>query len=130
MRQIVYSSVATSSFRMDDLGSLLYDARYLNRRSNVTGLLLFDGQNFLQALEGDWRNVGDTLARISKDKRHHSIAILSDRTTDRREFGNWDMATKVLDASDYTKSLKDLISGVTQPEIKMAFEAFAAAKLG
>ena len=127
MRQIVYISQALPDFRVEDLGALLYDARYLNRKDGVTGLLLFDGKRFLQALEGSSSEVGATFARISKDKRHQSIAILSDRTIEFREFGNWDMATKVREASDYSNSVTELVAQVSTPEIKAAFAGFVGA---
>ena len=125
VRQIVYTSKVHADFQVSELGPILFDARFFNRRNEVTGLLLFDGKSFIQALEGEWRAVGDTFSRIAKDSRHRSIVKLCDRATALREFGNWDMATKVRDAGDYSKSVLDLVYRVTDPEIKLAFERFA-----
>jgi hypothetical protein len=124
MRQIVYVSTMEPGFQTEELGAILHDARYHNRRNAVTGLLLFDGKRFLQALEGEPQDVGATFARISEDKRHRSIAILCDRTIECREFGNWDMATKVREASEYSASVIELVAQVSSPKIKAAFADF------
>jgi len=66
LRQIIYKSVAVTGFDSRDLGPILFDARFYNRRQGVTGLLLFDGKCFLQALEGDAPDVGATFAWVRK----------------------------------------------------------------
>lgn len=129
MHQIVYISEAQPNFQVEELGAILYDARFNNSRNAVSGALLFDGERFLQALEGEPQDVSDTFKRISKDKRHRKIKTLCDRTIDFHEFGNWDMATKVHDAPDYSKSVTELVARVSSPEVKAAFENFAGARL-
>ena len=129
MRQIVYTSVTNGKFQVEELGAILHDARFHNKRNAVSGLLLFDGKRFLQALEGESRDVSNTFERISRDKRHRSIKVLCNRKIEFREFGNWDMATKVLEASDYSRSVAALVALVSSPEIKAAFENFAGVKL-
>ena len=89
LRQIVYKSVAAAGFVSKELGPILFDAKFHNSKRGVTGLLLFDGKRFLQALEGDAISVGATFARIKKDQRHRSVTLLADRTVDLREFGDW-----------------------------------------
>ena len=90
LRQIVYKSVAAAGFVSKESGPILFDATFHNSKRGVTGLLLFDGKRFLQALEGDAISVGATFARIKKDQRHRSVTLLADRTADLREFGDWD----------------------------------------
>ena len=129
MHQIVYTSEAQPNFQLGELGAILYDARFHNNRNTVSGVLLFDGRRFLQALEGEPQEVRDTFARISRDKRHRRIKILCDRTIECREFGIWDMATEVREAPDYSKSVVELVASVSSPEIKAAFENFAGVRL-
>ena len=124
MRQIIYTSVAVTGFDSRDLGPILFDARFYNRRRGVTGLLLFDGKCFLQALEGDAPDVGATFSWVRKDKRHRAITLVADRTVAVREFGNWNMATKIGEAIDYNKGVAELVSQVTCPKIKETFLLF------
>jgi Sensors of blue-light using FAD len=128
MRQIVYISTAASTFQTADLGPLLYEARYSNLRAGVTGALLFDGKQFLQALEGEFDDVRATYERISRDKRHTKIEGLSDRHVELREFGNWDMATRICNDSNFTASVDDLTRYVSCPKIRLIFENFGTTK--
>lgn len=128
MRQIVYISTAVPTFQTADLGPLLYEARYANLRAGVTGALLFDGKQFLQALEGEIDDVRATYRRISRDTRHTKIKMLSDKDVRFREFGNWDMATRVCNDSHFTASVDDLTRYVSCSEIKLIFENFGTTK--
>lgn len=128
VRQIVYTSTASRGFETGQLGPILYSARFHNRQNQVTGLLLFDGKRFLQALEGDADDVDFTVARIRTDTRHRSIVVLSDRTVERREFGNWDMAARSGDAGHYNKEIDELVATVTCPDMKATFIGFVASE--
>jgi hypothetical protein len=66
-------------------------SRHNNALDGITGLLWSDGQRFIQALEGPRASVEATFLRIARDNRHHSLDLLSDRMTDEREFGTWNM---------------------------------------
>ena len=125
MRQITYFCDVQSKFQVAELGAILYEARSLNRKHGVTGLLLFNGNQFLQALEGDEHVVGAAFKRISKHRRHLSIILLYDRSTDIREFGNWARTTNIRDDRDDTSSVVDLVKSVTSPEIRETFDKFA-----
>ena len=125
MRQVVYISTAAQGFDPSELGPILYSARHHNRQNEVTGLLLFDGLRFLQSLEGASREVDETLERVRKDKRHRALVILSDLTVNSREFGNWDMATKLSGATDYSSSVEDLVASVSCPNLRATFIGFA-----
>ena len=124
MRQLIYLSTATSGFREPELGPILYHSRLNNRDVNVTGLLLFDGRRFLQALEGDEAEVMRTYRRIGGDKRHRKVVPLFEREVAVREFGNWHMATRALEATGYSSSVEALVAGVTCPEVRAAFTDF------
>lgn len=91
MRQLVYIS-SKKRDRDVEPSSILAQSRRNNAASRVTGLLFYDGKRFLQALEGEEAEVDATFARIQRDDRHHALVILSNRTIDAREFGEWTMA--------------------------------------
>ena len=50
---VVYLSEGTRSFSGKDLQEILTKARENNSKLGLSGMLLFKGGNFLQALEGD-----------------------------------------------------------------------------
>lgn len=92
MFQIVYSSEATVPFLPADLTALLAVARIKNRRNAVTGMLVFCRGQFLQALEGDTKNVVETFERIEKDPRHrHLRTLYRGMSYLSQRFGEWSM---------------------------------------
>lgn len=54
-------------------------------------MLWSDGQQFVQALEGNDGAVGDTINRIIADRRHTDIETVCDRPINNRIFGSWGM---------------------------------------
>lgn len=126
MRQLVYLSKASAGFSQADLKSILNVARLNNRQAYVTGLLLFDTTDFLQALEGEAAAVAAVFEKICRDPRHHGLSILSDREVTQREFGNWAMAANDEAGAGFGGKVEALISGVSSPAIRNKFENFAA----
>ena len=116
-----------------DLADLrdLADAR--NRSEDITGLLLFDGTRFIQALEGDAAAVQAVMNRIAKDPRHDNISYFKPITIDCRQFESW--ATEYQNAKDICdgKGLIDRVvkhvADVKYDSIKAAFIGFAALSL-
>lgn len=97
---IAYASTATRDFTTDDLTELLATSRRRNAESDVTGLLLHRGGNFLQVLEGPEAAVRETMQRISRDRRHHAVVDLYEGWQAERLFGGWEMAFENADRLD------------------------------
>ncbi len=92
MHQIVYTSTANQEFSAADLKRLLVGARMRNKALGVTGMLVFHGGTFLQALEGEKRAVNEIFARIQNDPRHSDLIVLHRGPgPERRVFGDWSM---------------------------------------
>lgn len=90
--QLRYISTLAEGVRADEVPKILDTARRINRQNRITGLLLFNGERFLQLLEGEEAAVRATFERIAADPRHRGVAILGMTTGDRRAFADWDMA--------------------------------------
>lgn len=129
MRQILYISTAASKVGSDHADDILATSRRNNGADKVTGLLYFDGKRFLQALEGEEIAVARALARIEKDARHRAIVILSDRTVDTREFGDWSMAYRAAgtDSDRFIAQVSDLVAAAS-PNVRATFTSFAEAR--
>ena len=69
-----------------------------NERSGITGLMLFNGFNFLQCIEGERAAANDCMRRIERDDRHSGLAIVSHRELARRQFTEWRMADQSMPA--------------------------------
>jgi hypothetical protein len=125
MRQLVYISSVRRQATVD-AATILSASRRNNARARVTGLLFFDGKRFLQALEGEEGAVDDTFARIQRDDRHHALVVLSSRTVDTREFGEWAMAYGA-PGEDQAAALAQVTRLVADadPAVRATFEGFA-----
>ena len=71
MLQLIYFSTAQLGLSVQELEKILVSAVANNQRKGVTGLLLFNGLNFLQILEGAPAEVDDLYDKISEIGRAH-----------------------------------------------------------
>ncbi|MBI1355103.1 MAG: hypothetical protein GC160_12210 [Acidobacteria bacterium] len=96
--RIVYSSVAVHPFGRQELLDLLDVARRNNAALDVTGMLLYRRQRFMQLLEGPRDNVESLYDRIEADPRHTSCRVLLSELAEKREFESWSMGFEDLDS--------------------------------
>ncbi len=71
---------------------LLESARHFNVKVQVTGALWFNGDHFIQVLEGGRHAVSTTYHRIAADDRHRNIELVDCRVVSERLFYDWSMA--------------------------------------
>ena len=91
LRSLIYVSSASLLFSQDDLLHLLQTSRVNNTRAGITGMLLYKGGNFMQAIEGEEGAIERLHAKIATDPRHHGVFTLLDRRLEHREFPGWSM---------------------------------------
>ncbi|MCC7247558.1 MAG: BLUF domain-containing protein [Lysobacter sp.] len=80
-------------YRMDaaDMLKLLLDARAHNIEHDITGLLLYHEDRFMQALEGPREEVEALYRRIALDSRHRNVALEFSEPEEERLFPDWQM---------------------------------------
>lgn len=88
---LVYVSTASAGLRNDDVSDIVATAQRDNQRFNITGLLLFNGVNFMQVLEGSRERVLALYAKLHKDGRHSGLIALAQLDIKARSFDNWSM---------------------------------------
>jgi hypothetical protein len=97
--QVVYTSSLTQDSE-STLADILAASARNNAAADVTGMLLYADQQFLQVLEGPAPAVLRTYHRVHLDPRHtHMIELFHD-SIGQREFGNWSMGFRKLKAQD------------------------------
>lgn len=97
---LTYGSSAAVPFSPQDLRELLQRSCAHNARAGITGLLLYRGGNFIQVLEGEELAVRALYGRIAADPRHGGTIVLLQGPIGAREFADWSMAFRDLDAPD------------------------------
>jgi hypothetical protein len=93
---------------------ILIVARQNNMKTGVTGVLLFDGVHFMQALEGERGEVEHVYERIAQDLRHEEIELLECKPITERGYQAFPMAYgegSADERDDLSRMLKALSAG-------------------
>lgn len=93
---LVYTSTAAAPFRETALTHLLDQARSLNGSREVTGMLLYRGERFIQVLEGPADVVRRLATTIGRDPRHCDMRVLVEESIPARRFADWTMGYRPL----------------------------------
>ena len=132
MYQLTYISTARPGLIDADIDAILASSRRHNNRNGVTGILVYDGKRFLQALEGERDAVELTYHRIKADPRHRATVQLSLRDIGKREFGMWDMAahrsSHVAMGGTIADDVDALVADVPDANTRALFSSFARLK--
>jgi len=84
-------SAATRQFDNVELTVLLAKARQKNEQLDISGMLVYYDDSFLQVLEGEEKSVESLYQHITRDERHANCEMLLRSFIDRRSFGDWTM---------------------------------------
>ena len=91
LTRLVYTSTIADDFSPQDIEAIIEVARKNNRKHNVTGMLCFNRNYFLQCLEGSRTQVNKIYYNILNDPRHSNIIMLDYKEISTREFCEWSM---------------------------------------
>ena len=89
--RLVYVSQASGTFSQDDFENIAASAKKNNGKLNITGMLICCGDEFMQIIEGYEPQVKMLCDRISRDRRHTSLTIISADRVKERRFSEWSM---------------------------------------
>ena len=89
---LVYRSLASTQVDQATVEDILKKARAYNPTQNLTGLLIFRDQTFLQLLEGSEVSVMTLYQKILKDSRHTNCSIMMSAQSQQRIYEQWSMA--------------------------------------
>ena len=112
--QYLYISTAPSLSR-EEVDAILATSQRNNPARDVTGLLLYNGRNFLQLLEGEESELVSLMVRISHDPRHTGISMIDRKTVEQRACPDWAMR-RVMIAESIEKR-RELISADLPDEL-------------
>lgn len=135
LRAIAYVSKVLQDLSAERLHVLVEDAARFNKLAGVTGVLLHDGDRFLQYIEGPPDGIDSVYERILQAGSHIDIVELARGRLGQRQFPYWSMRALPVDAallrqlsasdwSGFTRALQgdrsaptpvDLLDRVVQP---------------
>lgn len=97
---IVYVSSAVTPFTRSELTELLEKSRVNNAALDISGMLLYKDGNFMQVLEGEESAVRTLCDKVGRDPRHRGVLVLLQGQLAERQFPEWSMGFRDLEAAD------------------------------
>lgn len=113
LHAIAYVSQARSALAPQELDALLADATAFNRMAGVTGVLMFDGERFLQYLEGPRDGLDSVYGRVLNASVHHGVRQLAAGAVATRWFPHWTMANRRIDPLTMTHIINAPWTGIS-----------------
>lgn len=99
LRAIAYVSRALPDLSAERLQEVVEDAARFNRLAGVTGVLLHDGERFLQYIEGPPDGIDSVYERILQAGSHIDIIELARGRLGQRQFPYWSMRSLPVNAA-------------------------------
>lgn len=107
--EILYVSTFSLALPTESVRQIAINSRVSNIERGVTGILIFDGLQFCQFLEGPKDVVCSLLAWIARDKRHNKLKVLCQGTVSKRKFGDFSMGLATLgDDEEFLQELTQM----------------------
>lgn len=119
--RLIYSSKKAPETETPDILRILDVAQEKNKKYNITGLLCFANNVFLQGLEGDSFLINRLYRNIIADSRHTEVCLIDYSYIINREFNDWAMGYVDLDKL----SAKDIDPSVRRELPKQQFDPFS-----
>lgn len=119
MIHLIYICSAAITPSETDLFDLLSQARSRNQSLNVTGMLLYDKDTYIQVLEGEQKDFYRVLNSIRRDARAGRLITLVEEEIEDRDFPNWSMGFRNLKrrASENLTGFSEIFAGKIDPVI-------------
>ncbi len=109
MKQLIYVSKPTQEVNPQMVNDILETSYKMNFDNGINGMLVCDGEYFLQCIEGDEEAVDQLYSNICNDKRHDEIKLIGTMQIDQKDFKDWEMAY-IDNRKDVVNMIKELTS--------------------
>ncbi len=106
--EILYFSTLSPGQIPTVVGQIVSQARARNAGHGITGLLIFDGQNFCQHIEGPRGELLRLMDRIGHDSRHSDIRVVHEGPLNERRYERFDMGFADVEGPTNMADLKTL----------------------
>lgn len=97
LSNLVYISFRKPNCTEAEITLILEACNRNNKKLDVTGVLLYSDKQFVQYLEGEYKEIFGLYDKIKLDNRHKNIALVTSEKIDERSFPSWQMAHKKVD---------------------------------
>ena len=126
MFELVYMSAASPAMTSAQARNIAEQSQMNNALADISGVLIFDGSNFTQVLEGEESVVRRLLEIISADERHSNLTVLAEGPVAGRSFAGWSMAyndnASVARLQDRIAEITSARSAANEDELRRALD--------
>ena len=100
LSHLAYISTREPNCTDQEIDKILAACKKNNPPIGITGILLYDNDQFLQYVEGDYKEINPLYDKIKKDDRHKDVIMVSMGVIADKIFPSWNMANKKINFSD------------------------------
>lgn len=97
LSHLLYVSVRNTNCTDEEIQKILASCRKNNASVDITGVLLYSNTNFVQYLEGEYKQIISLYDKIKADNRHKNAVLVSSAPIKEKIFPSWQMGTKQFD---------------------------------
>lgn len=130
LRAVAYASGAIPGLSMDHVDDLTRAAARFNFDAGVTGALLYDGNRFLQYIEGPEDSINVVYSRILGSRSHCEPLELGRGRVSGRFFPYWSMRLLLTDPADIRIVARGNWNGLSRAGALRQFSQVVAPYLG
>ncbi len=94
---LVYLSERKPNCTEQEIEKILAACNRNNEKFDITGVLLYSEKQFVQYLEGEYREIFQLYDKIKDDDRHKNIVLINSSPAKERIFPSWQMGAKKVD---------------------------------
>ena len=91
LHRLVYASKFKSGIDPSELAKIHQDAGRNNKKNEITGVLIFGNDYFLQYIEGTSESLNKLFRKVINDPRHEEVTLLDYSGIPSRLFQQWAM---------------------------------------
>jgi hypothetical protein len=99
LSHLVYVSVRKPNCTEEEIEKILASCKKNNIGIDITGVLLYSNTNFVQYIEGEYKEIMSLYDKIKGDDRHKNPVLISSAPITQRSFPSWQMGSRKFDAS-------------------------------
>jgi hypothetical protein len=104
---VIYACACSAEVHEHEILTLLKQSRIANRKNDVSGMLLYPGECFLQLFEGEERMVDAVCSTLFRTKPRLRLTQLVREAISEREFPEWTMGFVTVDPKEAGQLLGD-----------------------
>ena len=125
MLSVLYVSTMNVEYSQDDFDILLNIFRNSNHEHNITGLMLYCGNNnIIQYLEGPNKSIERLYENISNDSRHKDVKTLLYQKIDERIISDWNLLYKPISDKTFQDFIESCTNAKNDDHIKKILNKF------